>query len=147
MEIALLTIAILAVAFFSFGIGLYYGGAPMKHAATPKQYGLDYIPDWTADEARAFRKFVDSELGETFLRRAKGLERANALAGCQESMNIAHAAGKAAGFSDCLKWIESLGSDETLQKLSGDTADQVPNYPGEAFAQSEEASPDVQRSF
>lgn len=56
--------------------------------------------------------------GSALLARARALEAANALHGCQDAITSTHSAGRAAGFSDCVNWLESL---------SRVTGDQVTN--------------------
>lgn len=112
----------------------------------PQQLGLDFIPSWSADESRILRGFLDSETGRNFMRRARGVERETALKMCGDVMHTSHSAGRAAGFSDCLTWIQSLASDDTINKLSGASAVQDAKY-STALPQDEVTPVALRRSF
>lgn len=108
--------------------------------------GLSVIPDWTIDEVRVLRRFLDSAVGKTLMARARAVEYQSAIAAARDPMHTVHSAARTAGFSDCLTWIESLASDKLAQTLSGASAAQDANHSTDPV-QNEGEQVAVRRSF
>jgi hypothetical protein len=101
--------------------------------------------DWTKSEAEILRTFLNSPTGQLLIQRARFLEAANAIKGANDVFHTQHSAGRTAGFSDAINWLESLASDETISKLSRVPATQEQIT---MDGQQDEAAPvDIRRSF
>jgi hypothetical protein len=85
---------------------------------------LPLAPVWTSADNLNLRKFLDSESGVKLMQRALGMEYQHAARACADPMHTTHSAGRAAGFIDFRKWLESLASPDMLQKLSRSSGDQ-----------------------
>lgn len=82
--------------------------AKRRAAAGPVLLELPKPAPWTADDVTEFRRFLGTVTGQRLLARARCLEYRNALAGCNDSITTSHSAGRGAGFSDAINWLESL---------------------------------------
>lgn len=101
---------------------IFKGESPLVSAPS-------FAPDWTSDYATGFKKFLSSEEGRVLFARARALECKLALDACQGK---AVSPERAAGFSDCINWLESLArisgaspvQDATTEPRSGE--DEMP---------------------
>jgi hypothetical protein len=73
-------------------------------------------PDWTAEHAEAFRRYLSGQDGQDLLARAHALECSLAIKACRHE---GVSPERAAGFSDAVRWLESLAT------ISVDTAAHV----------------------
>lgn len=103
-----------------------------------------HFPDWTANEALILRTFLSSPTGTILLQRARAMESINAIKGANDVFHTQHSAGRTAGFSDAINWLESLASDQAIQSLSSSS---LVNEQKTADGQQEEAAPVERRSF
>lgn len=81
-------------------------------------FGLTATPPWSTDERRMFAAFLQSPTGRSLWERARHVEAGMAITACADSITHAHSAGQASGFSECLKWLESLAKDEPISGAS-----------------------------
>lgn len=91
--------------------------------------GLAFAPDWTVENVLNLRKFILTPTGKSFMQRARAVEAAGCVRSCKDAMHTTHSAARAAGFSDCLEWVESMAGHDMEKKLSGAPAVQGANYP------------------
>ena len=108
--------------------------AQMHRHIAPSNYG----EDWTQQEAMILRTFLNTPTGEILLKRARSLESVNAINGSKDVFHTQHSAGRTAGFSDAINWLESLASEQTINSLS---AAQPQNEHNTADGQFQEAAP------
>jgi hypothetical protein len=94
-------------------------------------------PDWTVNEAIIWRTFLANPTGQILLKRARAMESINAIKGANDVFHTQHSAGRTAGFSDAINWLESLASDQTINSLSAPapTSQEMPtqDQPNEAL--------------
>lgn len=75
-------------------------------------------PEWSAGDVQYFAKFLSTPTGQKLLQRAHALEYANAITNAGDVFHTQHSAGQTHGFSECLKWLQSLASDKMLSVLT-----------------------------
>ena|ERR1700723_465129 len=88
----------------------------VKDAPLPTLPMAVAAPDWTPDDAQMLRHFLTAPTGQKLLQRGNALHAATAIAGAKELFHVEHSAGVTVGFGDCLRWLESLASDEMIAK-------------------------------
>lgn len=76
-------------------------------------------PEWTSEHASRLKAFLRSDHGQAFLLRARALEAATAIKACRRDQNTNP--DRAAGFSDCLNWMESLATISESPSVTGET--------------------------
>ncbi|MDE2099809.1 MAG: hypothetical protein KGL39_21330 [Patescibacteria group bacterium] len=86
-------------------------------------------PEWTATEQADWKRFLASQTGQVLQARGQALAAVIALRAGEDAINPGHAAVRAAGFNDCLRWLDSL-SRVTGDQVTEPTAEQPPE--GEA---------------
>jgi hypothetical protein len=86
--------------------------------ATPEELPA-YDLEWTPDDAKELKRFLDNPTGSKLLKKGRAMEAAAAIAACKGT-GIAPA--RAAGISDTLDWFASL------TKLSASPAANGENY-------------------
>lgn len=91
----------------------------VKPAVVQRSFALPPVTEWGESEARVWRTFLESPTGKTLMLRARGLEYANAVRGAQDQFHTVHSAGRTAGITDALNWLESLASDQMISRSSG----------------------------
>lgn len=85
----------------------------------PKPISAPISPDWLSSDILSLRKFLNDESGRKLIQRGRAISFANAIAGSNDQFHTVHSAGRTAGFSEALNWIESCASDEMLSRVTG----------------------------
>lgn len=80
----------------------------VRAAEQPFLTGYSPAPDWEPEHQRDLQHFLSSPTGRVFAARAQAVHADMAIRACGDSITPAHSAGKAAGFGDCIRWIDSL---------------------------------------
>ncbi len=65
------------------------------------------------------REFIGGETGQKLFMRARALEAAQAIKACNEIFHTEKEAMRAAGFGDCLNWLERLASPQMISQSTG----------------------------
>lgn len=86
-------------------------------------------PDWLPVNRLAWSNFLQSEHGKILLARGRAIEFETARAACKEPFHVEHSAGKAAGFKECLDWLESLSRSSRVPDDSRSESEQTDTEP------------------
>lgn len=65
-------------------------------------------PDWSLEHQVVLNRFLATDAGDVFLARMRAVEADLARRMVQDVMHTSHSAGRAAGFGDAVKWVNSL---------------------------------------
>jgi hypothetical protein len=65
-------------------------------------------PEWTEVHRAHLLQFLQSPTGQALLARGRAVHADMAIRACQDVFHTQHTAGRAYGFGDQLKWLESL---------------------------------------
>lgn len=76
-------------------------------------------PDWLSSDILNLRRFLGTETGAKLMQRGRSLEYSNAISGAKDQFHTVHSAGRTAGFSDALNWIDSCASEEMFSRVTG----------------------------
>jgi hypothetical protein len=102
-------------------------GLRAQTQARPEPIPLDFCrvaPEWTPIDVANMRNFLDSETGHKLISRGNGKHAFEAVKACSDVYHTEKNAMRAAGFGDCLIWLQSLAS---LQMISHDAGAQAQN--------------------
>ena len=66
---------------------------------------ISYVIEWGQSDAKNWDAFLQSETGRRFQLRLRAVESKHAIDACKESISTTHAAGCAAGFSQCIEMM------------------------------------------
>lgn len=69
-------------------------------------------PEWTAEHQAVLNRFLASDAGQALWQRMRAVEADSAARAVQDVMHTSHSAGRAAGFADARKWLESISRVE-----------------------------------
>ncbi len=110
------------------------GSSKTPKIVTPEQFSLPSPNEWTEDDLRRFKAFLDCPAGKKFIDRSRLMVAQSCINSCADTFHTQHSAGMGHGMAEFLKWQLSLASDEMLKTLSQPTGAQVENT-SEAFGQ------------
>ena len=71
--------------------------------------------NWQSDSAQGLDTFLRSTHGQAFYRRLQTVACAVAINGCRNQTSTVHAAGVAAGWDECVRYIHSLSRVSGVQ--------------------------------
>lgn len=90
-------------------------------------------PDWTVIDRDNLKRFFESKTGKKLVERYRAVEFVNSKNACADSLHTSHSAGRAAGFSDGLKWLLSLSVATAAQ----------PQIDSRAFGETQPVEPEL----
>jgi hypothetical protein len=90
---------------------------------------LAVAPDWSMQDMGFWRHFLFTPTGRRLQARLLRVAYANAIQGCQDAMHTTHSAGKAAGFSECWQYLESLSrsASDSAETMNARTPEGEPS--------------------
>jgi hypothetical protein len=65
-------------------------------------------PDWSPEHQAHLKQFLASPAGLALMARGRAVLADTAVRACHDPFHTQHSAARAAGFSDGLKWLDSL---------------------------------------
>jgi hypothetical protein len=91
------------------------------------------VPEWQPTHQAQLAAFLGSDTGRVVMARGRAVLANTAITACHDTFSTQHSAARAAGFSDALKWLESLSRssrapDDSWQErpTAGNTTDTSP---------------------
>lgn len=81
---------------------------------------------WDESDSKEWYKFCTSATGVRLLQRAMTVEYHNSIRANQDQFHSAHSGGRAMGFSECLKWFDSMRFSQpvAIQQEQSDNGEQ-----------------------